>query len=201
VWLNGHEVETTPVRSRVDSQMRELDLSGAVASGRNVLAVRLVLRDATGGIVDHVKIVGSFAVAGTGASGYRIVAAPEAIEPRSWAEQGYPFLSGRGTYRTTFELEDGFAGRALLDVPMRDDVLEVEVNGRSAGVCLWDPYSVDVTEVVRPGRNELALVVANTPANLLNGTARPSGIAGPPLLRLEDAGAPEVAGERSAAAS
>ena len=65
---------------------------------------------------------------------------------------------------------------------MRDDVLEVEVNGRRAGVRLWDPYLVEVTGLLRPGPNDLALRVANTPANLLNGTPRPSGLAGRPRL-------------------
>jgi hypothetical protein len=83
---------------------------------------------------------------------------------------------------------------------MRDDVLEVELNGRSVGVRLWDPYVVDVTGALRPGRNDLALVVANTPANLLNGTARPSGIAGPPTLTLEGARAADRARVRSEAA-
>jgi hypothetical protein len=72
-------------------------------------------------------------------------------------------------------------------VPMRDDVLEVEVNGRPAGVRLWDPYAVEVTGLLRPGPNELALRVANTPANLLNASPRPSGLAGRPRL-VETAG-------------
>lgn len=65
---------------------------------------------------------------------------------------------------------------------MRDDVLEVEVNGVRAGVRLWDPYEVDIGPAVRPGGNELLLRVANTPANLLNGDLRPSGLAGSPRL-------------------
>jgi hypothetical protein len=70
---------------------------------------------------------------------------------------------------------------------MRDDVLEVEVNGQAAGVRLWDPYTVEVTGLLRPGGNELVLRVANTPANLLNGSPRPSGLAGTPRL-VEAAG-------------
>jgi hypothetical protein len=86
-------------------------------------------------------------------------------------------------YRTTFAVPAELAGRGLrLEVPMRDDVLEVEVNGQAAGVRLWDPYEVEVTGLVRAGPNELALRVANTPANLLNGAPRPSGLAGAPRL-------------------
>ncbi|MDQ3766906.1 MAG: hypothetical protein M3346_06125, partial [Actinomycetota bacterium] len=55
IWLNGSPVTAPRLRSRIDAQMQELDLTSAVRAGRNVLAVRLVLKDATGGIVDHVK--------------------------------------------------------------------------------------------------------------------------------------------------
>jgi hypothetical protein len=40
-----------------------------------------------------------------------------------------------------------------------------------------------VTGRLRAGTNEIALRVANTPANLLNADVRASGIAGPPVLR------------------
>jgi hypothetical protein len=189
VWLNGRPVPWRAVRSRIDAQMREVDLSGAARQGRNVLAVRLVLRSPTGGLVDHLKLLGPFAVAGDAERGWRIVARPGGpARPGSWTDQGYPFYSGRGLYRTSFEVPGELAGRRLLlEVPMRDDVVEVEVNGRPAGVRLWDPYAVEVTGLLRPGPNELALRVANTPANLLNATPRPSGLAGPPRL-VEAAG-------------
>jgi hypothetical protein len=180
-------VPWSPVRSRIDAEMGEVDLSGRARPGGNVLAVRLVLREPTGGLVDHVKLLGSFALAGDPEAGHRIVARPAGpMRPASWTGQGYPFYSGRGVYRTTVEVPDTLAGRLLLEVPMRDDVLEVEVNGRPAGVRLWDPYVVEVTGLLRLGPNEVTLRVANTPANLLNATPRPSGLAGQP--RLVEAG-------------
>jgi alpha-L-rhamnosidase len=184
VWLNGLEVLWTPARSRIDAQMKELDLSGHACQGRNLLAVRLVLREPTGGLVDHVKLLGSFALAGDAEDGYRMVARPAGpARPESWTDQGYPFYSGQGVYRANVDVPAELAGRRLsLEVPMRDDVLEVEVNGRPAGVRLWDPYAVEVTGLLRPGPNEIALRVSNTPANLLNASPRPSGLAGRPRL-------------------
>jgi hypothetical protein len=114
------------------------------------------------------------------------VSPSETADPGSWTIQGYPFFSGRGVYRTTFELTEAAAEQPLLlEVPMFDDVLEVEVNGETTGVRLWDPYVVDVSSAVRIGENQLALRIANTPANLLNGTPRPSGLAGPPRIVLD----------------
>jgi len=183
LFLNGEPVTATPVRSSFDAQMRSVVLTPLVRTGRNVLGVRLVVDEPTGGIVDNVKLTGSFALGGGGATAYRLVAPVEQLEPASWTEQGYPFFSGTGVYRRTFDLPASFAAhRVFLEVPMRDDVLEVDVNGTPAGVRLWDPYVVEVTDLVHQGENEVALSVTNTLANLLNGMTRPSGLAGPPSL-------------------
>jgi hypothetical protein len=189
VYLNGQRITATATRSKIDAQMRELVMSEHVRAGRNVLAVRLTLRDATGGLVDHVKVLGSFALRDGKLS------APEATaSPSSWTEQGYPFFSGTGIYRTTFAVPaDVLDARPLLQIPMQDDVVAVELNGVDLGVRLWDPYIVDPADTLNTERNELVLRVANTPANLLNGVARPSGIAGAPAL-VERAVVHETAG-------
>jgi alpha-L-rhamnosidase len=178
VWLNGEQAPSTTTRSAIDSQMRERDLSGLAREGRNALEVRMVLESPTGGLVDHVKLLGSFEVADD-----RITARGSDAGARSWTEFGYPFFSGKGVYRTTFAAPE--SERVLLSVPMVDDVVEVEVNGRVAGVRIWDPYVIDITSLLQSGDNELALRVANTPANLLNGDVRPSGLAGTPRLLVE----------------
>src|SRR5688500_16591843 len=67
---------------------------------------------------------------------------------------------------------------------MREDTLEVLVNGQRAAVGLWEPYEVDLSGQLEPGDNTLELRVANTPINLLEAVPRPSGLAGPPRLVL-----------------
>jgi hypothetical protein len=183
IHVNGVEVTATPVRASFDAQMRSVDLTPQVREGRNELTIRLVVDEPTGGIVDRLKLMGTFSLAASAAEGWRIAAPVDEVEPAPWTEQGYPFLYGTATYRTTFAVPEGAAGhRIFLDVPTRDDVIEVSVNGRPAGVRLWDPYELEVTELLRPGENELAIAATNTLANLLNGVDRPSGLAGPPRV-------------------
>jgi hypothetical protein len=66
-------------------------------------------------------------------------------------------------------------------------VLEVVVNGETAGVRLWPPYGVEVTDHVSPGRNRLELRVANTAINLLSAVPRPSGLRSAPRLVIRRA--------------
>jgi len=182
VTVNGEPVTATPVRSSFDSQMRSVDLTPLIRTGRNVLGVRLVVEGSTGGIVDNLKLTGTFSLAGNAEAGYRIAAPVAEVDARAWTEQGYPFYSGTGVYRRTFELPESFADhRWFLEVPMRDDVLEVHVNGVPTGVRLWDPYVVELTEL-HAGTNEVAISVTNTLANLINAVDRPSGLAGAPRL-------------------
>ncbi|HEX5936587.1 MAG TPA: glycosyl hydrolase [Actinomycetota bacterium] len=182
IHLNGAKIAAEPVRASFDAQMRSVDLTPHVRRGPNELAIRLVVEGPTGGIVDRLKVMGTFSLPGTD-DGWRIAAPVEELSPAPWTEQGHPFLSGTATYRTTVEVPEAFdAHRLFLEIPARDDVIEVSVNGRSAGVRLWDPYEVEVTDLLTPGANELSIAVTNTLANLLNADARPSGLAGPPRL-------------------
>jgi hypothetical protein len=183
IHLNGTEITTAPVRASFDAQMRSVDLTPQVTEGHNELAMRLVVEGPTGGIVDRLKLMGTLSLAGSDPEAYHVAPPRDEVSPAPWTEQGHPFLSGTATYRRTFELPDGFEGhRVFLEVPTVDDVIEVSVNGRPAGVRLWDPYEVEVTDLLAPGVNEVAIAVTNTLANLLNGVARPSGLAGPPRL-------------------
>jgi hypothetical protein len=163
--------------------MRAIDITQHLREGRNVLAVRLVLESATDGITDAVKLIGSFGVARGDDGTYGIVAPVERVKPVSWTDQGYPYYSGVGAYRSTVSVPERVVGRrAFLEAPAGDDVLEVIVNGVSAGVRLWPPHVVEVTDLLRDGPNEFELRVANTLANLLNGEERPSGLSEAPRL-------------------
>lgn len=182
LWVNGLPAECEPRRSAFDSQMQAVEIGDLVQAGSNVIALRLTVANATDGLLDLIKLTGDFSLDRRD-DGYVIAAPRTTLEPAPWTEQGYPFYSGRGVYRRSFDLPAGFEGqRIFLEPAMADDVLEVIVNGRSAGVRLWASYTLEITDFVRPGRNVVELRVANTLVNLLEATPRPSGLAGAPTL-------------------
>jgi alpha-L-rhamnosidase len=189
IYLNGERVTGSAARAPFDSQMGAIDLTERVRPGLNSLAVRLILHAPTDGITDRVKLIGSFSIARGEDGAYGIVPPVERVKAAPWTDQGYPFLSGVGVYRARASLPEGLEGhRVVLEAPAGDDVLEVVINGSTAGVRLWPPYAVDVTEFVHPGDNEVELRVANTLANLLNGDERPSGLAEAPRLLISAEG-------------
>lgn len=91
----------------------------------------------------------------------------------SWTqhpEPGVRFCSGIATYAASFDLPDGTAGKSwLLNLGRVCDLAEVKVNGQSAGIVWTAPFEVDVSNVVREGKNELEIAVANRWVNRLIG--------------------------------
>jgi hypothetical protein len=91
------------------------------------------------------------------------------------AEEGIKHFSGQATYRNTFELPPEQIGtgnsRITLDLGDVRDLATVRVNGRELATLWLAPWQVDITPVVRGGRNTLEIVVVNTWNNRLAGDA------------------------------
>jgi hypothetical protein len=90
----------------------------------------------------------------------------------SWTElKQARFFSGRGIY--TAEFDSPFAPGedlgVLLDLGRVHETADVHVNGQQAGVAWMKPYSLDVSRLLRPGRNTLQLVVTNLLINKVLG--------------------------------
>lgn len=182
LFVNGHEVTAAGQRSKLDAEIREIDIRPLVQTGRNVVAVRLVAERRTDGILDLLKITGRFALA-SGSAGWQITAPAPAIRPGDWCRQGYPFYSGTGLYTARLEVPSAWLdGRLYLQVDCGEDVLEVTVNGGAARVLPWHPYELDVTSEIKTGTNRIELRVTNTLINLLEGVPKKSGIFSEPLL-------------------
>lgn len=183
LYVNGDQVKSTPVRSEVDGQMKAVDITPYVRQGENLIALRLVVTNPTDGLLDLLKLTGDFSLERQADGTYQIAAPRTSLSPAPWTGQGYPHFSGRAIYRKRFELPESFEGqRVFVEPAMEDDVLEVLINGQSAGVRLWAPYQVEITRLLKSGENTLELRVANTLVNLLEAVERPSGIAGAPKL-------------------
>jgi hypothetical protein len=92
-------------------------------------------------------------------------------------DAGVRYFSGIATYHKTFELpaDIGEASpadhRLYLDLGKVHVMADVKLNGRDLGVLWTEPYRVDITDAVRPGRNTLEIRVANLWPNRLIGDA------------------------------
>ncbi|MBI4429857.1 MAG: hypothetical protein HY562_12150, partial [Ignavibacteriales bacterium] len=182
LYVNGRQVEEKGTRSKLDSEIKEVNIQSFIRPGRNVVAVQLIARKRTDGILDLLKIVGAFSLKKKN-GGYVIESSRSKIKVGDWTEQGYPFFSGTGIYRTEVYVPSTYSGgRFFLEIDCGEDVLECSFNSETSLVVPWHPYRFEVTNHVRPGNNTVELRVTNTLINVLEGVKKPSGVFSRPRL-------------------
>lgn len=94
-------------------------------------------------------------------------------ELKSWTdfkEEGIKYYSGTVAYNKTIEVKDENIGKnCSIDLGEVREVAEVFVNGKSAGIMWKYPYKVDITNLLKVGKNELKIEIVNMWANRLTG--------------------------------
>jgi hypothetical protein len=82
---------------------------------------------------------------------------------RSWTELAdWRAFSGSAVYEGEFTLHERFTKFAImLDLGRIHETAEVFVNGKPAGLAWMRPYRLDVSHLLRPGRNQLRIAVTN----------------------------------------
>ena len=88
------------------------------------------------------------------------------IPAGDWCDHGLAEYSGGAVYRRTVRLDPTHLSSAvLLDLGTVAATTAVQVNGRDAGVRMALPFRFDITDLVRPGENEIGVTIVNTLAN------------------------------------
>ena len=176
LYVNGQEVTETPVRSYLDAEMKEVPLARYFTVGTNTIAVRLTVTKKSDGMIDLLKIIGSFAVERQNGVD-TIVPMVTTMTLGDWVGKKLPYYSGTGFYTTKVNLTaQQLSKKLMLKCDIGKDVLLVKVNGRDVKTCLWKPYVADISEFVHEGENEITLGVVNTLMNLLESSHTPSGL-------------------------
>lgn len=88
-------------------------------------------------------------------------------------DESVRYFSGNVRYETTFELDKKEkAGQLCLNTGEVGVMAKVYVNGKYAGGVWTAPYRVDITDLVRKGKNTVVIDVVNTWVNRLIGDSR-----------------------------
>lgn len=122
--------------------------------------------------------------------GIRFVTDEGSMRLGDWEDRGLLGYSGGVRYKKEFEWAGAGGGtpRSLLDLGRVRGTAEVLVNGVSAGVRIWSPYTFDLTGHLSPGANDLEIRVFNTAGPYLDAVSptgfvfegqRVSGLMGP----------------------
>ena len=90
------------------------------------------------------------------------------IELGDWRSTLGEYFSGDGEYLLHFDCPAPWANRpAALDLGIVKYACEVFLNGQSLGRRAWAPFALPCTEQLKPGPNELRIIVTNTLSNAI----------------------------------
>lgn len=162
VYLNGSRLDRWESIRLWGIRNAKADVSAVIRKGTNVLVVIARVPDWGGPhAIPSAVLRGDFGVGEED----RMTVPARTLASDSWTRQGYRYYSGKGTYRTTFELPD--FDRVRIRIPTTD-VVRISVNGREAATLHWSPYEADITPFCRKGGdNALALTFTSSYASLM----------------------------------
>jgi hypothetical protein len=107
-------------------------------------------------------------------AGIEVETAEAPVELRSWEDLGLRALGGLVRYRTTIEAPPG---RVVLDLGEVRGTADVVVNGHLVDRLVWGPWRCEISDALRPGANELEVVVRGTLAGYLDDASPTSAVA------------------------
>ncbi len=127
--------------------------------------------------IEAIYLVGDFAVRCDGEfsatdkdacfadGGFTVVKAEDKAALSSLEQNGYPFFSGKIVFSRKFTLDDtdykiSFNKKGV-------NVIKLTVNGRLVRTILWAPYTLDISEYLTIGENEIEIEILNNLRNLL----------------------------------
>ena len=93
----------------------------------------------------------------------------------SWSDSpvdGIKYFSGTATYTKSFEIPEEYLGKnkhLYLDLGQVKNLAEISINGKPLGILWKEPFRVEITQVVKVGKNQLTVQVTNLWPNRLIG--------------------------------
>jgi len=186
IEVNNTKWERPEFSWYIEKGFKTLGIGEAVLQGKNM--VRIVIRHSAWSGQPHLinappVLLGSF----TCDRKDRTLLAPVTkVSAGSWTEFGYLFYSGKATYSQAFMMPKTDGRRIIVAADDVRDMVEIEINGKTADVRLWQPWEADITDLLVEGKNTLMLTVTNSMVNFLEGSARESGLMSRVRLFAED---------------
>ncbi|WP_419994073.1 hypothetical protein [Streptomyces boninensis] len=93
--------------------------------------------------------------------------AEASVEPAGWEELGLRSLGGQVRYRTTISAPTA-GERVVLDLGEVRGTADVVLNGQVVDRLVWGPWRTEITDALRPGANQLDVIVRGTLAGYLD---------------------------------
>lgn len=184
ITINGKEISNYSDEWWIDRDFRILPIGSHVHLGENNLTISIkpMKLDAE---LAPIYILGDFRLCPAN-QGWIITSPQKIMGLGSWKSQGWPFYPHAMLYTQTFIIPSTL--EPFYEVQLgkwNGTVAEVIVNGKSAGVIGFKPYTLDVSRWIQPGKNQVEIKVIGSNKNIFGPFHNESsiGIVTPDLYR------------------
>lgn len=93
---------------------------------------------------------------------------PKTVTKGDIASQGFPFFAGSMTFEQKINLTaEEIINRSFKIDKLSSNVTSVTVNGKYAGKIMWQPYEIDISNLLHQGENTITVTVTGNLRNLL----------------------------------
>lgn len=189
IKVNGKEVKYTGLPYYRDISFHPIDVTEAVKEGKNIIELytHFVAEDPNaqknlerlyGTELEAIYLIGDFAVKGQKKEEKdksvwyypKFILSDEREEGNGdLLASGYPFYNGTMSLiqHFSFSSVEGYKKVFLEIEKLNAVVTKVRVNNMDAGIILWKPYRIDITELVKSGENIIEFELTNSLRNLL----------------------------------
>ena len=170
IKINGEQLGINP-KVYIDTNFTSFDFSASLVEGNNVIEINNADAES-----QKTWLAGEFKI-----DNETDTLAPLEDDKISndWSISNYPYFSGTASYKKTIDLQEMTPGkRIILCVEKMRDIAEFFVNDENVGTKAWAPYTVDITNSIKSGKNDIEIRITNTMANMIQGKVVKSGILG-----------------------
>ena len=165
IRVNGELVRNEPRGTWIDIEFHRVEVTDHLRRGDNLIEVTCRYRPKME--IESVYLIGDFGVEKRN-GGFVVVAPHGRTHTGDLGEQGLRFYAGSVGLRQTVRVEPQERAEAWLELQGLDAIVtEVRVNGGVAGRLTWRPWRINITKWLRPGDNEIELVLFGSCRNLL----------------------------------
>ena len=162
VTLNGQAISPLPDEPWLDHAFGAFDITDAVRPGRNTLTLSATPMDIHAEI-EAVFLTGDFGVEAAD-EGF-VVTPPAKLTIGPWDEQKMPFYFRSVSYTQELQASAGYSYKVQLN-DWNGTVARVKINDKLVGIIGWPPYSLEVSQWLTEGRNDVTVEVVGSLSNL-----------------------------------
>ena len=164
IACNDQPVEAAKDAWWLDKAFGRIDLSQVAKVGKNIVTLKAAPLTIWHEL-EPAYVIGDFSVEPV-QSGF-VIKPPKSLELGSWKAQGMPLYGHCVAYTQEFDVTEK-TGTFEVDLPKwYGSVAKVNVNGKPAGHIAFQPWELDVTDHIQPGKNTIEVIVVGTLKNTL----------------------------------